>query len=48
MQLNINNKSDNKTLLDNIKKGKIDPERLAFLKPEELDPDKYETIIKNK
>ena len=46
--VNINNKSDNKTLLDNIKKGKIDPENLAFLKPEELDPDKYETIIKKK
>ena len=46
--VNINNKSDNKTLLDNIKKGKIDPEKLAFLKPEELDPDKYETIIKKK
>ena len=46
--VNINNKSYNKTLLDNIKKGKIDPENLAFLKPEELDPDKYETIIKKK
>ena len=45
---NINNKSDNKTLLDNIKKGLIDPKKLAFLKPEELDPDKYETIIKKK
>ena len=45
---NLDENSDNKTLLENIKKGVIDPERLAFLKPEELDPDKYESIIKKK
>ena len=32
----------------NIKSLKINPDRVAFLKPEELDPDKYETIIKKK
>ena len=45
---NLDENSDNKTLLENIKKGVIDPEKLAFLKPEELDPDKYESIIKKK
>ena len=45
---NIDSKSDNKTLLENIKQGKINVEQIAFLKPEELDPDKYETIIKKK
>jgi len=45
---NLDDKSDNKTLLENIKKGTINPEQLAYLKPEELDPDKYEPIIKKK
>jgi len=45
---NLNSESDNKTLIQNLKKGVIDPLRIAFLKPEELDPDKYETIIKKK
>lgn len=45
---NLDKDSDNKTLLDNLKKGVIKPEQLAFLKPEELDPDKYESIIKKK
>jgi DNA-directed RNA polymerase subunit M/transcription elongation factor TFIIS len=38
----------NPLLLLNIKSLKINPDRVAFLKPEELDPDKYETIIKKK
>ena len=45
---NLDKDSDNKTLLDNLKKEVIKPEQLAFLKPEELDPDKYESIIKKK
>jgi transcription elongation factor S-II len=38
----------NPILLEALKKGTIDPTRLAFLKPEELDPEKYESIIKRK
>ena len=45
---NLDENSDNKTLLENIKNGVINPEQLAFLKLEELDPDKYESIIKRK
>jgi len=44
---NINPKI-NKTFLDNIKSNKIELKNIAFMKPEELDPDKYETIIKRK
>ena len=45
---NINDDSENKSLLENIKKEVINAEQIAFLKPEELDPDKYESIIKKK
>ena len=33
-------------LVDLIKKKKIDASKVAFMKPEELNPDKYDTIIK--
>jgi DNA-directed RNA polymerase subunit M/transcription elongation factor TFIIS len=45
---NIDQKSENKSLLENIKKGVINPDQIAFLKPEEINPDKYESIIKRK
>mgnify|MGYP003983160521 CR=1 FL=1 len=45
---NLDETSDNKTLLENIKNEAINPDQLAYLKPEELDPDKYEPIIKRK
>ena len=38
----------NKDLVDAIKKGKIDPAQVAHLKPQELNPDKYEKITKKK
>jgi DNA-directed RNA polymerase subunit M/transcription elongation factor TFIIS len=33
-------------LIKSLKAGKIDPKKIAFMKPEELDPDKYDSIIK--
>lgn len=45
---NLDETSDNKTLLEHIKNETINPDQLAYLKPEELDPDKYEPIIKRK
>jgi DNA-directed RNA polymerase subunit M/transcription elongation factor TFIIS len=33
-------------LVKAVKDKKIDPEKLAFMKPEELNPDKYDSIIK--
>ena len=35
-------------LLKAIKEKKIDASKLAFMKPEELDPEKYESIIKKR
>ena len=32
--------------LKNLKNGKIDPVKVAFMSPDELNPDKYEKIIK--
>ena len=42
---------DNKNLMyiiQAIKKGNIDPKKLAFLKPAELNPSKFKDIIKKK
>ena len=33
-------------LVKALKANKIDPTKIAFMKPEELDPDKYNSIIK--
>lgn len=35
-------------LVDSIKANKINSKKLAFLKPEEINPDKYEKIIKKR
>jgi transcription elongation factor S-II len=42
------NPSNNEGLLNSLKKKKIKASELAFLKPEELDPDKYESIKRKK
>ena len=39
----LNNK---KSILSALLNNNIDPKQIAYMKPEELDPDKYETIIK--
>ncbi len=44
--INLSNKD--KILLSSILEKSIDPKELAFLKPEELNPDKYEKILKKK
>jgi transcription elongation factor S-II len=46
----INNLEEkhNKTLIKMIKSGQIEPATIAELKPEELNPDKFEKIIKKK
>ena len=38
----------NKSLIDLIKSGKIDPSKVPFMKSDELNPDKYEKITKKK
>lgn len=43
--VNLNNQPQ---LIENLKNGEIKANELAFLKPEELDPEKYEKIIKKK
>ena len=35
-------------LISAIKDSSIDPEKIAFMSPEELDPEKYESIIKKR
>ena len=40
--------SKSKKLVKSIESGNIKAEELAFLKPEELDPDKYSEIIKKR
>jgi len=42
----LNKESD--YLLKALKENKIDAKKLAFLKPEELNPEKYENIIKKR
>ena len=39
---------DSKYLINAIKEKKIDGKKIAFMKPEEIDPDKYESIIKKR
>lgn len=39
---------DFKYLLNSLQDGSIDAENLAFMKPEELNPEKYEEIIKKR
>lgn len=39
---------DSKYLLNAIKNNNIDITKIAFMKPDELNPDKYEDIIKKK
>jgi DNA-directed RNA polymerase subunit M/transcription elongation factor TFIIS len=35
-------------LIEALKKNKIDPFKIAFMRPDELNPDKYNAIIKKK
>jgi DNA-directed RNA polymerase subunit M/transcription elongation factor TFIIS len=44
----LNNDKGNNYIVQAIKKKKIDPVKLAFMKPEELNPDKYESLIKKR
>jgi DNA-directed RNA polymerase subunit M/transcription elongation factor TFIIS len=39
---------NNNYILDNIKNNTIDCTKIAFLKPEEINPEKYEKIIKKR
>jgi DNA-directed RNA polymerase subunit M/transcription elongation factor TFIIS len=38
----------NNYLIDSLKKNNLDPYKLAFMKPEELNPNNFEKIIKKK
>jgi DNA-directed RNA polymerase subunit M/transcription elongation factor TFIIS len=42
----VNNKS--KFLINALELKKIDPTKIAYMRPDELNPDKYEKIIKKK
>ena len=42
----VNNKS--KFLINALELEKIDPTKIAYMRPDELNPDKYEKIIKKK
>jgi DNA-directed RNA polymerase subunit M/transcription elongation factor TFIIS len=44
---NLTNKNSD-YLVKSLKENKIDPKKIAFLKPEELNPEKYENIIKKR
>lgn len=44
--LNPNNFVQNKTLIDAIGDGKINPQMIAFLKPQDLHPQRWESLIK--
>jgi len=35
-------------LIEAIKKNKIDPAKIGFMRPDELNPDKYDAILKKK
>jgi len=35
-------------VIDSIKNKTLDPKKIAFMKPEELNPDKYEKLLKKK
>jgi DNA-directed RNA polymerase subunit M/transcription elongation factor TFIIS len=43
----LNNK-ESQYLVSSLKENKIDGEKVAFMKPEELNPEKYENIIKKR
>jgi DNA-directed RNA polymerase subunit M/transcription elongation factor TFIIS len=43
----LNNKESTQ-LLKSLQNKTVDPERLAYMKPEELNPEKYEQIIKKR
>lgn len=42
------NPKENHSLLELIKSGSVDASQIAFLKPEELNPEQYEQIIKKR
>lgn len=42
---NILNNKNSKYLIDNIKANKIDAMKIAYMKPNELNPEKYNTIL---
>ena len=44
--LDANNLVGNKTLVNAIHEGKIDPQTVAFLKPQELHPQRWEALVK--
>lgn len=39
---------DSSHLINSLKENKIDPTKIAYMKPEELNPEKYENIIKKR
>ena len=46
--INLLKNKETPYLLNAIKQGKIDAKKIAFMKPEELNPEKYESIIKKR
>ena len=46
--LNILNDKNLMFIIQAIKKGNIDPKKIAFMKPVELNPEKFKEIIKKK
>ena len=46
--LNLLNNKNLMFIIQAIKKGNIDPKKIAFMKPAELNPDKFKDIIKKK
>ena len=44
--INLLKNKETPYLLNAIKQGKIDAKKIAFMKPEELNPEKYESIIR--
>jgi DNA-directed RNA polymerase subunit M/transcription elongation factor TFIIS len=46
--LSLLNNKESKQLLKSLQNNTVDPERLAYMKPEELNPEKYEQIIKKR
>ena len=46
--LDKKSKHYNKTLMDNISKKKINPQEIAFMSPQDIDPDNWKALIKKK